>query len=274
VASQDSPAKVVQRIPHSEDTELLAALGGRLLAVSRNLSSRHPTDVPPEVLVFVVDQIRTRLASVRRVGAGEPDVTEKLKQIETFMDRLLTADADHRMKLNRVGIVNDVLDISKIEASNLELVKAACDPRLVVDDVIRTLNLRAQGKGLALISEIVELPPVVLGDQLRLRQVLMNLIANAIKFTHRGHVRVTAGKRAEHQIVFEVSDTGIGIPVEAQSRLFQPFVQADGSITREYGGTGLGLAISKRLVEIMGGEIGFSSRPCHGSTFWFTLPVD
>jgi CheY-like chemotaxis protein len=138
----------------------------------------------------------------------------------------------------------------------------------------------AREKGLSLTSAIdPALPPVIRGDAGRIRQVLTNLIGNAVKFTPRGEVavRVTRARargREGEVVRFEVADTGSGIPLEAQPLLFQPFTQADGSMTRRYGGSGLGLAICKQLVELLGGAIGFSSQPGHGAAFWFTAPLE
>ena len=174
-------------------------------------------------------------------------------------------------------IINDILDFSKIESGKLELEALDFD---LVESVEGTLDLlaeRAEAKGLELAAFIqTDTPTRLRGDPGRLRQVLLNLLSNAIKFTERGEVILNVshegGKGDQVQLRFEVKDTGIGIGSEHLSRLFQPFIQADGSTTRRYGGTGLGLAISKQLVEMMQGQIAVSSRLGHGSTFSFTLP--
>ncbi len=175
-------------------------------------------------------------------------------------------------------IVDDILDYSKLEASKLQLESTTFNLRETLESVIQLMERPAQGKGLRLTLQIdpsVRLP--VRGDSVRLRQVLTNLISNAVKFTERGSVSLSVRKigetSAQHQLRFEVRDTGIGIPLAAQERLFQAFSQADASTTRLYGGTGLGLAISKRIVDLMGGRIGVESDAGQGALFWFEVPM-
>jgi signal transduction histidine kinase/ligand-binding sensor domain-containing protein/ActR/RegA family two-component response regulator len=176
-------------------------------------------------------------------------------------------------------IINDILDFSKIEASKLTLVESNFELRELVKNSVNVVSAAARAKNLELVVAIDDdIPDLLAGDSVRLRQVLLNLLSNAVKFTDRGTVRlsVSASGIPEPECVLlraSVSDTGIGIPTEAQDRLFQSFSQAETATTRRYGGTGLGLAISKRLVELMGGEVGFESSPGYGSTFWFTVKL-
>ena len=175
-------------------------------------------------------------------------------------------------------IVDDILDYSKLESDKLQLESTSFNVRELLEGVIQLMERPAQSKGLRLSLQLdpsVRLP--VRGDPVRLRQVLGNLVSNAVKFTERGSVSVSVRRigetAAQHQLRFEVSDTGIGIPAEAQGRLFQAFSQADTSTTRLYGGTGLGLAISKRIIDLMGGRIGVDSESTRGATFWFEIPL-
>jgi signal transduction histidine kinase/CheY-like chemotaxis protein/HPt (histidine-containing phosphotransfer) domain-containing protein len=177
-----------------------------------------------------------------------------------------------------LDVVNDVLDFSKIEAGKVELENIDFDLYDIVESVAGMVAVRAAAKGLELASLIDHnLPEMLHGDPFRLRQILANFAGNAIKFTERGEVVLRARRHAVTKdgvtIRFEVTDTGIGVSPEQQSRLFEAFAQADLSTTRKHGGTGLGLAISSQLVSMMGGEIGVDSEPGKGSTFWFSVPL-
>jgi CheY-like chemotaxis protein len=180
-----------------------------------------------------------------------------------------------------LGIINDILDFSKIEAGKMELDAVAFDVRVTTAEVAELMETRARAKGLRLHCRVAdEVPACVRGDPGRLRQVLVNLIGNAVKFTERGEVEIIVGRadaggsRSPGDgcvLHFAVRVTGIGIDPEAQSRLFKAFSQGDGSTSRRFGGTGLGLVISKQLVELMGGEIEIESRLAVGSKFCFTV---
>ncbi len=175
-----------------------------------------------------------------------------------------------------MGIINDILDFSKIDAGKLTIEDGEFDLAKVLDHVASMLAEKASGKGLRLRTDLpADLPTRLIGDSLRLQQVLLNLGSNAVKFTQQGEVNISAAivARSPHEVTLRLSvrDTGIGISVVDQGKLFQSFQQADTSTTRKYGGTGLGLMISRRLVELMGGELGVTSKPGRGSTFWFTV---
>ncbi|MBL8862549.1 MAG: response regulator [Planctomycetes bacterium] len=205
-----------------------------------------------------------------------------------MIDLLLQTDLDpeqrgyaetvHTCGQGLLTVLNDILDWSKIEAGRLQLESVEFDPAQLLEDVVELSASVAHGKGVRIAAApAADFPRLVVGDPHRLRQVLSNLVGNAVKFTSTGGVLVRAqvarsalGRAA---LRFEVADTGIGIEVEAQARLFQSFSQADGSTSRRFGGTGLGLAISRQLVEMMKGRIGVTSEPGRGSVFWFQVEV-
>lgn len=179
---------------------------------------------------------------------------------------------------NLLTLINEILDFSKLEANEMELEEIQFDLNACVEEVTDLLAMLAQSKGLELASLINQNVPLhLLGDVARLRQILMNLVSNAIKFTSHGEVIVKVSLKSETDdvatIEFRIIDTGIGISPESQQKLFQPFTQVDASTTRKYGGTGLGLAICKQIVDLMGGKIGIDSEEGKGSQFWFWIPL-
>jgi signal transduction histidine kinase/CheY-like chemotaxis protein len=188
------------------------------------------------------------------------------------------AEIVHQSGQALLGILNDILDFSRIEAGRLELVESDIDLRRLAASVAELFGHSARVKGLALHVHVEpSVPRLLRGDGGRLRQVLANLVGNAVKFTERGTVtitmRLTADASERVRVRCEVSDTGIGIEPAMQSRIFEPFVQADGTATRKYGGSGLGLAICRQLVALMQGEFGVTSEPGRGSVFWVVLPL-
>lgn len=228
--------------------------------------------IKSEFLANMSHELRTPLNGV----IGFTRLTLKTELTPTQHDHLSTIE---RSANNLLAIINDVLDFSKLEAGKLLLESIPFPLRNSLDEVVTLLAHSAHDKGLELTLNIKnDVPDNVIGDPLRLQQVITNLVGNAIKFTENGNIDVLVEQRAisnnKVQIEVQIRDTGIGIPERDQSRLFQAFRQADASISRRHGGTGLGLVITQKLVREMGGDISFHSQPNRGSTFWFNINLD
>ena len=259
-------SQIGQFIERKEAEDALRVYARDLEAARKR--AEEATNAKSEFLANISHEIRTPMNAM--IGMTELALATRITREQREYLSAIQGSADALLTL-----VNDLLDFSKIEARKLQLDCVAFNLRDALEDTMRVLAPRADQKGLELACHIhPDVPDALVGDPLRLRQIVVNLVGNAIKFTERGEVvlRVQAEPRrnANAQLRFSVTDTGIGIPREKQAIIFEAFSQADSSTTRRYGGTGLGLAISAQLVELMGGRISVESQPGQGSTFHFT----
>ncbi|MGH8190499.1 MAG: ATP-binding protein [Rhodanobacteraceae bacterium] len=273
VAPVQDPVDVAMRTRlASAQAELSSLRGVQRELLAAKVSAEAAMLAKSEFLASMSHEIRTPLNGILPLL----DIVLGTELSPSQREYLVTANGSAQELLR---IVDDILDYSKAEAGKLTLESVSINIRDLVDSVKRLLEKPAEAKGLAMRAVVdADVRPVVRGDPMRIRQILTNLMSNAIKFTQRGGVSVRVSRRNEtatqHELLFAVRDTGIGLAADAAARLFQPFTQADASVTRRYGGTGLGLTICKKLVDLMGGRIGVRSEPGRGSVFWFTIPFE
>jgi signal transduction histidine kinase len=295
VSAESGPQTLEYRVLHKDGHEFWAETtfsrlndgSGRILGVSRDVSHRKALEAElteaaaqaeaaaaakTDFLANMTHELRTPLTAI----LGFAEVLSRSKSLKA-------ADARHVQLIHEasqtlLGVVGDVLDFAKLDAGGFELDPQPFDPAASVLGAASIVAEQASAKGLALSTEIEGVPPRVVGDAPRLRQVLLNFLSNAVKFTREGAIVVAfdwrpTGDRCALRV--EVRDTGIGIEPEQIGALFNRFTQADASVSRRFGGTGLGLAISKQIIEAMGGRVGVESRLGEGSVFWFEveLPV-
>jgi len=273
-AEQDTlKAAHTEAIVHAieEQQQRLSEEQSRMAAEQMCAANEAANRAKSEFLANMSHEIRTPLTAILgfcellRNGSAQCDEAERKEYLD-----VIYGSANHLLEL-----INDVLDLSKIEAGRMEIDRIACSPYEVVSGVLSLMRIRAQEKGLWLTCEWPGgVPEMIRTDPMRLRQLLVNLVGNAVKFTHRGGVRLVCRllrSGTKPQIAFDVVDTGIGIAPEKLEAIFDAFVQADTSVTREFGGTGLGLCISRRIARALGGEIAVQSRIGEGSTFTVTI---
>ncbi|GIK62556.1 MAG: hypothetical protein BroJett018_03500 [Chloroflexota bacterium] len=244
----------------------LAQLSAELAV--KNSQLREADRLKSQFLANMSHELRTPLNSIIGYtdlvaegvyGEVNPQQVDRLEKVTRNARSLLT-------------LINDILDLSRIEAGSITLNTEPIHTREMLDSVLTILDPQINGKNLTVLREYADDVPPILADPMRARQILLNILSNAVKFTAVGHIRVKATPKGE-MVQFEIEDTGIGIPQEKQSLVFEEFRQVDSTSTRQYGGTGLGMSITKRLVEMSKGKIWLQSQPGVGTTFFFTLPI-